>query len=124
VEKSHGNMMDGEPWPHIIDSYLILAVSPLLPTMSSFSFGSTRAVSWMVAMMQIGEAVLEDAAPQWRGGSRTVDLVGMVTPSSTSSNDGLDLSRLVARGRLEATTGHGHRQSLSLSTTPFCFLDL
>jgi hypothetical protein len=30
-----------------------------------FSFGSTRAISWMVAMMQIGEAVSKDAAPRW-----------------------------------------------------------
>jgi hypothetical protein len=65
VEKSHDNAMDGEPWLHIVDWYLVLAVSPLLPTLSSFSFGSTRVVSWMVAMMQIGEAVLEDATPRW-----------------------------------------------------------
>jgi hypothetical protein len=56
VEKSHNDVMDGEPWPHIVDWYLVLAISPLLPTLSSFSFGSTHAVSWMVA----NDADLED----------------------------------------------------------------
>jgi hypothetical protein len=36
---------------HFIVQYLILPMSPILPTLFSSSFGSTHAVSWMVVMM-------------------------------------------------------------------------